>query len=102
MQPDKRQHPRKIIEADVAFQVGGGPRVEARCRDVSLGGMFIETEATAPYGTPVRVFLRLPGLKDEVTVDTIVRWSKPGGMGVQFGVMGARETHALIELLAGN
>jgi type IV pilus assembly protein PilZ len=102
MQPDKRQHPRKIIEADVAFQVAGNPRLEARYRDVSLGGMFIETEAVAPYGTPVRVFLRLPGLKDEVTVDTIVRWSKPGGMGVQFGVMGARETHALIELLAGN
>lgn len=102
MQPDKRQHPRKIIEADVAFQVGGGPRIDARCRDVSLGGMFIETASPPPYGAAVRVFLRLPGLKDEVVVDTIVRWSKPDGMGVQFGVMGARETHALIELLAGH
>lgn len=102
MQPDKRQHPRKVIEADVGFQVKGGERADARCRDVSLGGMFIETPSALPYGTAVRVFLRLPGLKDEVAVDSIVRWSKPDGMGVQFGVMGARETHALTELLSGH
>jgi type IV pilus assembly protein PilZ len=39
--PENRQHPRKIIVAAVTFQVGGGPRTEARCRDLSLGGMFI-------------------------------------------------------------
>jgi type IV pilus assembly protein PilZ len=102
MLSDKRQHPRKIIEAEVAFQAGGGARIDARCRDVSLGGMFIETAAPSPYGAAVRVFMRLPGLKDEIGVDAIVRWSMPSGMGVQFGVMGARETHALIALLAGN
>ncbi|MFT3767021.1 MAG: PilZ domain-containing protein [Minicystis sp.] len=102
MLSDKRQHPRKIIEAEVAFQIGQGPRVDARCRDVSIGGMFIETGAPPPYGTPVRVFMRLPGLRSEATIDAIVRWSKPDGMGVQFGVMGARETHGLTQLLTGH
>ena len=102
MQPDKRQYPRTVVEADIAFQVAGGSRVDARCRDVSLGGMFIDTTARLPYGTTVRVFLRLPGLRDEIAVESIVRWSKPGGMGVQFGVMGARETHALTQLLMGH
>jgi len=101
MRPDKRQHPRKIIEADVAFQVGGGDRSEARCRDVSLGGMFIDTATPLPYGTAVRVFLRLPGLRDEAVIESVVRWSTPSGMGVQFGVMGARVTHALTQLIAG-
>jgi hypothetical protein len=28
-----------------------------------------------------------------------VRWEDSGGMGVQFGMMGARETAALLELI---
>ena len=96
---ENRQHPRKVIEVEVAFQVGDGPRIEARCHDVSLGGMFVETDRPAVYGTALKVFLKLPGLKQETTVPSTVRWSKPMGMGVQFGVMGARETHALTALL---
>jgi type IV pilus assembly protein PilZ len=98
---DSRQHPRKSIETEVAFQVGDGPRIEARCRDVSLGGMFIETATPLPYGSRLRVYVRLPGLRDEAAIDAVVRWSKPIGMGVQFGMMGARETHGLTRLLAG-
>lgn len=102
MLSDKRQHPRQTIEADVTFQIAGAARISARCRDVSLGGMFIETPTPPPYGTPVRVFMWLPGHRGEVTIEATVRWAKPDGMGVQFGVMGARETHGLTELLAGH
>lgn len=98
---DHRQHPRRVIASEVAFQVDGGPRVEARYRDVSLGGMFIETEAPHPYGTRLRVFARLPNLPGEAVIEAIVRWAKPDGMGVQFGSMGARETHGLTVLLGG-
>jgi hypothetical protein len=98
--PENRQHPRKVVQTEVAFQVGDGPRIEARCHDVSIGGMFIETDRPAAYGAKLRVFVRLPGLKQETVIDSTVRWSKPGGMGVQFGVMGARETHALTQLIA--
>ncbi len=98
---ENRQHPRRAVATDVAFQIGAGPRVEARCRDVSLGGMFIETPEPSPYGTPLRVYARLPGLRGEVVIECIVRWAKPDGMGVQFGSMGARETHALTLLLSG-
>jgi type IV pilus assembly protein PilZ len=101
MLSDKRQHPRKVFSSEVTFQVAGGARHEGRCHDVSLGGVFIETDSPLPYGTRVRVFMHLPGLRDESAIDAIVRWSKPTGMGVQFGVMGARETHALTQLLTG-
>lgn len=100
-QPEKREHPRRSIEADMAFQAGDGPRIEARCHDLSLGGMFIQTPAPLPYGALVRVFIRLPGLRGEATIECVVRWSKPSGMGVQFGRMGARETHGLTEMIAG-
>jgi Tfp pilus assembly protein PilZ len=97
---EKRQHPRQVIECEVSFQVGDGPASVARCRDISLGGMFIETPSPLPYGTALRLLLPLPGLPAGARIDAVVRWGKPTGMGVQFGVMGARDTHALTELLA--
>jgi hypothetical protein len=96
---ENRQHPRRELHPPVAFQVGDAPRVAAVCHDISLGGMFIETETPAPFKATVKVFLTLPGLKDESVVTAVVRWTKPTGMGVQFGVMGARDTHALMQLL---
>ncbi len=106
--PDNRQHPRKAIECEVGFEAVTaegpsprvGPRVDGRCQDMSLGGMFIETASPLAYGAALRVLVRLPGLKSEVSIDAVVRWAKPSGMGVQFGVMGARETHALTLLLS--
>ena len=99
--PEHRQYSRKNLTSSVAFQFGEGPRVDAECHDVSLGGMYIETSAPAAYGTALSVFLKLPGLKEETRIQAIVRWWKPTGMGVQFGVMGARETHALTTMLSG-
>ena len=58
-------------------------------------------------GTSVVVFLELPGLLDEdgkpavAVVTSTVRWTTPQGMGVQFGPMGVRETHALVRALTG-
>lgn len=95
---EHRKHPRAPISIPVIFEVEGGPRVEAWCADLSLGGMFIETGHPASYGAPLRIYARLPGCN--AIIDAVVRWSKPTGMGVQFGPMGARETHGLTELLA--
>ena len=99
--PEHRQYPRKNLTSPVAFQIGEGPRVEAECHDVSLGGMYIETSEPQAYGTALTVILQLPGMKEETRIQVIVRWWKPTGMGVQFGVMGARETHALTTMLSG-
>jgi type IV pilus assembly protein PilZ len=100
---ENRKHPRKPHDTAVTFEVEGAPRAQGECRDISLGGMFILAASPPPYGAKVRVFFTLPDLKEgigiEVAVDSIVRWTKPEGMGVQFGVMGARETHALTTLL---
>ena len=48
----------------------------------------------------IKQFKLLPGMKVETRVAGIVRWTKPEGLGIQFGAMGARETYALTELLA--
>jgi len=62
--------------------------------DVSLGGVFVETDEPPSFGSKVVVVCPL----DEGAasrLDAVVRWAKPGGVGLQFGLLGARDTHAL-------
>jgi len=77
-----------------------GERLRGTTRDVSLGGVFIETTATAPFGEAVTVHVHVPGEHDPFALQGVVRWTSPEGMGVQLGLMGARETHALTEIVA--
>ena len=62
--------------------------------DLSIGGMFV-AGVTAPFGT--RLVVHIHALADEwtIAVPSVVRWSRENGVGVQFGSLGARETHAL-------
>lgn len=53
--------------------------------DVSLGGMFIETEAPRSFGERITVKFRAAGLEQPLSAPAVVRWVEPGrGMGVQF------------------
>jgi Tfp pilus assembly protein PilZ len=68
-------------------------------KDLSLGGLFIECSEDLPFGTKLTITLRLPGDLDESKIPGVVRWNKPGGIGVQFGLLGAKETHLLAQLM---
>ena len=68
-------------------------------KDISLGGMFIEAAESPPFGSQVTIATRLPSA--EVRLVGVVRWNKPDGFGVQFGLLGAKETHAIAKMLTG-
>lgn len=96
---EQRRHQRAAIDVPVSFAVkAGGERVAGRARDVSVGGMFIETGTPLPFSSELVVHVQLPGQRGPLALPAVVRWSGKGGMGVQFGLVGARETHALTEL----
>jgi Tfp pilus assembly protein PilZ len=99
---EQRKHSRKAVQAAIAFQAKDGTRRDGMCSNMSIGGMFIETLFVASFGEEITVFMKLPGLKQEVAVKAVVRWTEPEGMGVQFGTMGARETYALTQLIASS
>ena len=73
-------------------------RSAGRAKDISLGGMFVETAEPPAFGADVVVHVTLPGQKAAFALPAVVRWLGGGGMGVQFGLLGARETHAITEL----
>ena len=68
-------------------------------RDISLGGMFVETTFPVAFGVAVFVDFMLPGLRTPILLSGTVRWTTSRGMGIQLGALGARETHAIVELV---
>lgn len=99
---EKRRHARASIDLPVLFAVkGASSHAEGIGKDISIGGMFIETHEAAKFGAEVvvRVRLRTPSSgEQDFDLPGVVRWVRDGGMGVQFGLLGALETHAITEL----
>jgi type IV pilus assembly protein PilZ len=99
---EKRRYARNPIQLPILFALKGGAEyAEGTGTDVSVGGMFIQTEITAPFGAEIVVRARLKtatGEWKDYDLPAIVRWVRTGGMGVQFGLLGAHETHAITEL----
>jgi hypothetical protein len=96
---DKRSHPRVPLSAEVTCEVSGAASILGHAKDISVGGMYIESETQVSFGTEVSIVVRLPNTKANARLPGVIRWIKPGGFGVQFGLLGARETHAISELL---
>lgn len=76
----------------------GVTALETRTLNVSLGGMYLLSDAQLPYGTEVSVSFRLPALKEDTVCDGVVRWNKPDGFGVQFGSLRAIEVWGFHQL----
>jgi c-di-GMP-binding flagellar brake protein YcgR len=95
-----RRHNRAPLDCALEFVAKGGREpVRGHARDISLGGMFVVTETPLAFGVELVVHVTLPGQKAPFALPAVVRWSRTGeGMGVQFGLLGARETHAITEL----
>ncbi len=74
------------------------PRWPGVSRDISLGGIYIETESPFAFGSVITVYITLPAYETELALPAVVRWNSPDGMGLQFGSMGAHATHAITEV----
>ena len=96
---EQRRIPRVPIEVPVEFTTRDSwDTMPGIAKDISLGGMFIETAHTVPVGIEIVVRIALPSQSERFSVPTTARWTSKSGMGVQFGLLGARETHAITEI----
>lgn len=101
---EKRRHARAPVDLPVAFVMKKGDaevRGEGVGTDISIGGMYIQTDAAVLFGAEVLMRVRLRSATHdygEFDLPGVVRWVRKGGMGVQFGLIGAHETHAITEL----
>src|SRR6185437_13992458 len=86
------------VDLGAVLVAAGGACVSCRVADISVGGARIETDAQVPFGSTVFLRMKLPGSMRDLVLPTVVRWTRPGVLGLQFGLMGARETHLITSL----
>jgi hypothetical protein len=96
---EKRSHARAPTNVEVTCRTGAGDLISGIARDISIGGMFIESEEVPVFGTQLTIECQLPGASQLSQLPAVVRWSNVGGFGIQFGLLGARETHLITKLL---
>ena len=96
---EKRSHARSPLSVPLSCRLPDGSVLAGTSRDISLGGMFIAADQRPGFNTKVTISIHLPGVAGESELPAIVRWTGEDGFGVQFGLLGARTTHAITELL---
>ena len=98
----RRHHRVPFTEPVVFSRKGSDKRVSGESTDISLGGMYVKTTAPEPFGSEVVIHVHVPGEPSGYALPGIVRWTNNAGMGVQFGLLGAKETHTITELVAAH
>jgi uncharacterized protein (TIGR02266 family) len=91
---ERRADPRATVRTEMKiFYPDLRHLADAICRDISVGGMFVESLAPLAVGTEIRFDLHFPTRRPQVVRgDGVVVWSrkgdldagKPGGFGVKF------------------
>ncbi len=95
-QREKRAHPRVPIELGVTC-VLRERSIDAIARDISLGGAFLACREVVGFGE--EIIVQLPSLVGLLRLPAVVRWRTADGFGVQFGLLGARDTHGILALM---
>ena len=69
--------------------------LRAATRNLSFGGVFIDSPITFSRDTRLKLRLALPGEVQPLELGGIVRWTRPGSFGVCFSGLRFRDVCAL-------
>jgi uncharacterized protein (TIGR02266 family) len=92
---DRRYDRRVAIDIDF-----DGGSLSSHTRNISLGGVFIDSDRALPFGAKVHLKFRVPMQTDIIEVDGQVRWVEMDdglvkGIGIRFEGLRARDVWAL-------
>ena len=102
----RRTDPRYARRLDVEL-TSGEEKLTATTGNISLGGLFVETDRTFPLQTRLQICFRIPTQPEPIDVSGEVRWieqggpGQPAGIGVRFQGLRAREVWALNRFFQG-
>jgi len=96
---ERRQHDRSRLIVDVFFDGADGTAV-ASTKDISPGGLYMNTQTPLPEGALLT--LRLPFAEGDVIVNAEVVYSNPGlGVGVSFQGLSDKDREIMRRALGG-
>ena len=95
---EQRKHHRVPVSFKVTCILDEANKFEGMARDLSVGGLFVESDRSLAFGTSLTIVAT--GLATrELRLPSVVRWAEAGGFGVQFGLLGAYATHVIVDLV---
>jgi hypothetical protein len=96
---ERRHEERVPLDTPLTFFVKGRNREHTgTAKNISVGGMLIETSSAVAFGAALDVYITLPGSSARVRLPGLVRWTRDGCVGLQFQLLGAMETHLITQL----
>jgi type IV pilus assembly protein PilZ len=107
MKVENRKHPRIDVWIEVTFK-SSRELVTSYMRNISKGGVFIQTEEPLDLGTVLALTFQLPGQENLIKIKGKVVWYNPAGgiqnsgMGVQFTEMPEEDRHILEGFIEAN
>ena len=82
-EPSMRENPRKSCLINANYRIKGN-NFRSYILDISIGGVFIETNERIPAGETIVLNFTLPDLSQPFSMTGKVAWSGPQGFGVKF------------------
>jgi hypothetical protein len=95
---EQRKYHRVPVNLGVTCIPTDGEAIEGSVKDISVGGMFVECEKQLPFASTVTLVLAGLAVR-ELRLPGVVRWSEKHGFGIQFGLLGAYATHAIVDFV---
>ena len=74
-----------------------GRKETSRVRDLSLGGLFVETAKTTGVGASVKLYFLVQ--EGQIGAEAVVRHVKSGGLGLKLSAMGDEDQKRLKALI---
>jgi len=74
-----------------------GRKETSRVRDLSLGGLFVETAKTTGVGASVKLYFLVQ--EGQIGAEAVVRHVKSGGLGLKLSPMGDEDQKRLKALI---
>jgi uncharacterized protein (TIGR02266 family) len=105
---ERREESRTEVEIEVRYRTAQ-EFLTAYARNISGGGIFVQTEQPLPLNHGVRLRFTLPGVSHRFDASGIVVWSNPpssraslpSGMGIKFLDLDKQSKDLLAEFLKG-
>ncbi len=100
----EKRLPVTLIAAAGPATDGTGRELTGTTRNISLGGVFVETDSELSFDTRVEIRLSLPTQREPLKAMGRVRWvekasGKVSGLGIQFEGLSPKDVYALNKVL---
>ena len=97
---EKREHVRVPVSLSAQCEPSGAEPFAGEMTDLSLCGARVASGRMVPVGTSMVIVVQLPSAHEASRLPATVRWTVGESFGVQFGLLGARDTRVIAELMA--